>query len=456
MAVISIINQKKLEGSKRIDAEFYQPIFIRERKRLQSIKNIIILQKVAYITDGQHGYHIVDEKSNIRHITAKNVKEGIVLDHEADRLSILTHKKNQRSALEENDVLLTTAGTIGIAGIVTSRILPANIDQDVARIHVFNKTVLNPFYLTAFLLSEYGQLQIRFNTTGQDRQHLALEKIKQLKIPYFKIQDIIGNEIYKAINRFILSEEFYTQAEQLLLSELGLHDWKPRHTLTYVRSFSQVKQANRMDAEHFQPKYEEVLARIHQYSPKPITSFGSQVLETIKLDENKIYRYIEISDVNTATGEVEFTERVAKELPANAKIKVEGGELVVSKVRPTRGAIGVIPNECRDNGVCSNAFVVLKIPSPEREFLQVYLRSTIGKTLLEKPCKGTSYPTINDNDVKLLPVPTIAQSKIEQISHLVQQSHTARRESKTLLEKAKRAVEIAIEEGEERALEFLS
>ncbi len=36
----------------------------------------------------------------------------------------------------------------------------------------------------------------------------------------------------------------------------------------------------------------------------------------------------------------------------------------------------------------------------------------------------------------------------------VEQSRAARREAKTLLEKAKRAVEIAIEEGEERASSF--
>ena len=50
----------------------------------------------------------------------------------------------------------------------------------------------------------------------------------------------------------------------------------------------------------------------------------------------------------------------------------------------------------------------------------------------------------------------IPPEKQDEISALVQQSHTARREAKNLLEKAKRAVETAIEEGEERAMEYLN
>jgi len=53
-------------------------------------------------------------------------------------------------------------------------------------------------------------------------------------------------------------------------------------------------------------------------------------------------------------------------------------------------------------------------------------------------------------------IPRLLADREKEISALVQQSHAARREAKTLLEKAKRAVEIAIEEGEERAMEYLN
>ena len=58
------------------------------------------------------------------------------------------------------------------------------------------------------------------------------------------------------------------------------------------------------------------------------------------------------------------TEREVKDLPPNAKIKLKGGELIISKVRPTRGAIGVVPDDCQENAVCSSAFVVIRNSLP--------------------------------------------------------------------------------------------
>jgi len=69
---------------------------------------------------------------------------------------------------------------------------------------------------------------------------------------------------------------------------------------------------------------------------------------------------------------------------------------------------------------------------------------------------GTILSAVPAKSLKNIIVPNIQQEIQDAISALVQQSHAARREAKTLLEKAKRAVEIAIEEGEERAMEFLS
>ena len=55
-----------------------------------------------------------------------------------------------------------------------------------------------------------------------------------------------------------LSKIRYTQAQTLLLSELGLTDWQPKHRLTFVKNYSDTEQAERIDADYFQPFYDEV------------------------------------------------------------------------------------------------------------------------------------------------------------------------------------------------------
>jgi type I restriction enzyme, S subunit len=292
--------------------------------------------------------------------------------------------------------------------------------------------------------------------TGNAQPLVSLDNIKKIPVPFFpNINNLLNQHVIQAKTCWYDSETLYGKAEQLLLSELGLQDWKPSHRSAYVKNYSHSVRARRMDAEYFQPKFDEAIRHISAHCPQRLSKLATQVIEAVKFDERLKYRYIEISDVNTSTGEIGYTERWLKDLPPNAKIKVKGGELIVSKVRPTRGAIGVIPDDCRDNGVCSSAFIVLRVPSPVREFLQVYLRSNVGRIFLEQSCKGTSYPTIDDTDVKALPIPTISTQLQGRICELVSQSRHARREAKAILEKAKHAVEIAIEQGEDKAMEAM-
>lgn len=52
-------------------------------------------------------------------------------------------------------------------------------------------------------------------------------------------------------------------------------------------------------------------------------------------------------------------------------------------------------------------------------------------------------------------VPNIPLEKRDEIAQLVEESHVAQREAKAMLERTKRAVEMAIKESEERAVEFI-
>lgn len=165
MAIISQINISEIEDETRLDSQYYTPenmLFEEEKKSFQTV----CLGSVALITDGQHGYFELDHNSEIRQITAKCIKEGLVDKTDADRLSLLTHNNNLRSNLVVNDVLVTTAGTIGQVGLVTEDIPPANIDQDIGRVAIHDSDI-SPFFVWAFLQSKFGKFQA-------ERGHLLL------------------------------------------------------------------------------------------------------------------------------------------------------------------------------------------------------------------------------------------------------------------------------------------
>ena len=68
---------------------------------------------------------------------------------------------------------------------------------------------------------------------------------------------------------------------------------------------------------------------------------------------------------------------------------------------------------------------------------------------------GTILAAVPAKALRNIIVPNIPPQKRDEIAQLVEKSHAARREAKALLEKAKRAVEIAIEESEDKAMDFI-
>jgi hypothetical protein len=94
--------------------------------------------------------------------------------------------------------------------------------------------------------------------------NVSAGQLKAIPVPLCskKFQERIAENVNLSAELIFNSKSLYRNAEQFLLSEVGFQDWKPTHTLTYSRSYSQAARARRMDAEHFQPKYQEMFGRL--------------------------------------------------------------------------------------------------------------------------------------------------------------------------------------------------
>ena len=80
---------------------------------------------------------------------------------------------------------------------------------------------------------------------------------------------------------------------------------------------------------------------------------------TLSKKDGDYCNYIEISDVNVSNGEITPNRVEIKNVPANGKRKLFKDDLLISKVRPYRGAISFIDFEV-DNLLGSGAFTVLQ------------------------------------------------------------------------------------------------
>ena len=79
----------------------------------------------------------------------------------------------------------------------------------------------------------------------------------------------------------------------------------------------------------------------------------------------------------------------------------------------------------------------------------------VGQLQLKKGCRGTILTAINKDEFNNIVLPILPEPKQTQIRQKVIESFYLRKQSKRLLECAKRAVEIAIEQDEQTALNWL-
>lgn len=447
MSQISKIKYSDIQEAKRFDAEYFKPEYLRELNILKNYqtKNI---GDFAFITDGQHGYHEVDNNSEISHLTARHMKNWFAINEDADRLAKWVDDKNKRSSLEEGDIIISTRGSVGYSALVTKEVLPANIDQDVARIKINSDSNIISTFLLVYLNSYFGQNWISKNTTGMVQQGLSLEKVRQIKIPIlpqsFQIQiEKIVKEAYEKQNQ---SKLLYKEAEEILLKELGLLNYEIKHTLAFGTTKKEIDEAGRYDSEYFQPKYKEIIKRVESYSG------GFDTVENIVNfkdrnffpKENEKYKYLALSNISSRGYVQDFQEEIGKNLPSRARRKINTGDVVISSIEGSLSSCALIEVEF-NNFICSTGFFVINSEKINSETLLILFKSKIIQELLGRGSKGTILTAISKSELEKIKIPLIDSKIQKQIAEKIQESHRLRKESKGLLEEAKRKVEEEIE-----------
>lgn len=447
----SVVNYKSVRENSdfRIDAEYYRQYFFDLLSKISQKKNFALSEISSNKTKrfkGDYDFEYL-EISNISTADASCIYQFLSKEETPSRAQkILKNKDVVISTVRPNRNAVSFINEIEGLKVASSGFCVLRNFRNVLPEYIF---ILFKTYIFRDLLDR--------ETKATMYPAVSEEDILNLRIPIFSLnfQKKIAGIVLELFKKQNQSKSLYSQAEQLLLSELGLLGWKPKHTLAFVKNYSDTQKAERIDAEYFQPKYEEIIEAVKKYKGGFDTISGQfrQNKKSFKKTPDKEYQYIEIGCVNISDGSVEPIKLQGSELPANAKIKFQKGDVIVSKVRPYRGAIGIVDSE---NYVGSGAFTVLQENGVvNKETLMVFLRL---KPLLDFSLKfntGTSYPTITDEDILNFPLPKIDSRTQEEIKKKITEMYETKKISKSLLEIAKRGVEIAIEKDEQEAEEWI-
>ena len=354
------------------------------------------------------------------------------------------------------DIIIAKGGnTLAKVGLVTDEFSVYATCRDVIILRTGEMTDLNKFYLWAYLHGSFGQKLMWRSASQTGQPHLTLKSIDGIHVPEYcmALQDSIEWLYNQSVYLKQKSQREYIAATNLLEKVLNAPSFSGR--AVSVKSFSgSFGKTGRLDAEYYQEKYQiyesAVQSSVHGYTC--VRNVFLPVKEKC-LRDLPFYNYVEIGDINVETGNETFNVIDTDQLPDNAKIMTKQGDLLVSTVRPNRGAVAILEN---DYLLVSGPFTVLRESGDyPKEVLQVLLRTSIYRDWLLRFNVGTSYPVIKDEDVLNMPIPILGDDVKQDVVAKVNESASLRRQSKQLLEYAKQTVEMAIEQGEDTALAWL-
>lgn len=457
-ATVLSLSEVKADNEKlRIDDGYFSKLAVLTQQRIEKLPNVRLGEACATFRKGIFDIKAesyVDEGVPFIHIG--DLKGGLIDDSNLSFITEEAHVKEAATALVFGDVVLSKTAYAAASLVNVPR---CNVCQDTIAVQIeasWKKKLLTG-YLVTFLNTKHGLALLERQFQGNVQAHLSLPDGRKVPIPLFgeAFQKSVHETLLKADSLQVKARETIAHAEQTLLRALGLESWAPPEPLTYTRRASEALAAARFDAEYFAPRVAQLLAKLSadDLAIQDVAPVRHDAFDLSKHAADT-FHYIEISGLRsngTATSEPTPTD----EAPSRASQKVHQGDIITSTVRPIRRLSAIIAPEQHEH-VCSSGFVVLEPKAIAPEVLLTYLRLPIICELMDLHTSASLYPAISERDLLKLPIPKIDAATAKQIITQIRQAHQSRQEAQALLAKAKRAVEVAIEEGEEKAMKCLS
>lgn len=162
--------------------------------------DIVNVEDVANVQVGvviKPSQYYMDESNGVRAFRSLNIGAGYIKDSDWVYFTEEGHRKNYKSILKENDLLIVRSGAPGTACVVTKKYEGCNA-VDIIIAHPDCEKV-NPYYLCTYTNMPHGKRQIEEGTGGAAQQHFNVGKYNKLKLALPPIE--LQNEFAAFINQ---------------------------------------------------------------------------------------------------------------------------------------------------------------------------------------------------------------------------------------------------------------
>lgn len=331
-------------------------------------------------------------------------------------------------------------------------------------------SVINSETLMVYLNSKIGRAEIEKYSMVSNQANFSPAKFREIQIPVLstEIQSRILELVTVAYQTLEQSKALYAEAESLLLDELGLRDWRPTDENVAVKSFAaSFGRTGRLDAEYYQPKYDQALARLRKLKPKAILPLES-LLTLITNGHTPLHHDLSIGEIPFLTAEhvsdfrINFNsdKRILREHHQSElkRTRLQEGDILIT-IKGRVGNAAVVEHLPGPTNINQDVALLRLVSGVHPYYVIGYLNSVIGRTFINQICTGQINPFLGLGNLRTVSIPIFDQEQMQSIGQrlqqIINQAYETAQSSKRLLDIAKRGVEIAIEQDEATALKWL-
>ena len=327
-------------------------------------------------------------------------------------------------------------------------------------------------YLLIYLTCKYGEAFKNRSKTNLLISFISKDDLYKIPVPIYSkpFQQQIEDLVKSAHSTQETSKTLHQEAENLLLLELGIDESifkvSKNEVVTNTKTFADFENSWRLDAEYYQPKYDIYFENLSKcvFEKKWNIVNLSSLTQPLKYGSSSALEYMQsgvpflrIADLT----DYQFNPKNLKYI----SIEDAEGELDTCKVKEndvlisrsgTLGLTVVIPKSL-ENAIFGSYFIRVRLDLNRinPHYLALFMNTRAGKPQVEQANTGgvqtnLTIPVIESFKIPLPPL-EIQDNFIEKVF----ESKSLKTKSEQLLSLAKRAVEIAIEEGEEAAVTWV-
>ena len=289
---ISIVSLSEISNqlNVRVDAEYWHPSLVKLSNHIQ--KNSIRLGDLI-----KDGYRVVYENTKIlssnevssnypKFLQAADIESPIINIEKSGYVSNDDWIRYEKGRVIKGEILLEVKGNVKKVAII-----PDDFPEIVlvsGTLYKFTvNDIVNKYFLVVYLSCNIGQKLKNRLISNIATPFISKSELYEIPIPLLSrnLQDNIERVYLDLLELRKEAEKIFQQTEILLLSELGLENvgdgpcavpikrypqGQPQGVVPtcnwFIKNYSDTEAAERIDAEYYQPKYEEIIKAIQSYS----------------------------------------------------------------------------------------------------------------------------------------------------------------------------------------------